>query len=199
MNARQRCRERRQMHYRDQSRIRTIRLSLLKKRSTEEIINNIWREPAEHHTQEYDVVNLLASFKNQVDRYPTDSINNRCLPKAYLYTVRSRYRRRRRRDCFTSNGGIYVKFWEITAFCPLCKSVFKAIKAKQHLNNEHPEATPEQRNAVHRLAKFALITCKTNKKITKKITINATDVIMQNKHCQKYTGTVSGGAFGQGK
>ncbi len=96
MNARQRCRERRQMYYRDQSRIRTIRLSLLKKRSTEEIINNIWREPAEHHTQEHDVVNLLASFKNQVDRYPTDSINNRCLVKTYLYTVKNRYRRRRK-------------------------------------------------------------------------------------------------------
>ncbi len=41
--------------------IRLLRLYLIKKRSTEEIINNIWREPAEHHTQERDVVNLLAS------------------------------------------------------------------------------------------------------------------------------------------
>ncbi|HGJ5882306.1 hypothetical protein, partial [Arsenophonus sp.] len=83
-------------HYRDQSRIRTIRLSLLKKRSTEEIINNIWRDPAEHHTQEHDVVNILVSFKNQVDKYPTNSINNRCLVKTYLYTVKNRYRRRRK-------------------------------------------------------------------------------------------------------
>nr|CBA72060.1 hypothetical protein ARN_07610 [Arsenophonus nasoniae] len=83
------------MHYRDQCRIRTIRLNLLKKRSTEEIIDSVW---SEHHTQENDVVNLLVAFKNQLDRHTADSIDNRCLTKTYLYTVKNRYPRRRRRN-----------------------------------------------------------------------------------------------------
>ncbi|WGM00888.1 hypothetical protein [Arsenophonus nasoniae] len=113
MNARQRCRERRQMHYRDQCRIRTIRLNLLKKRSTEEIINRVW---SEYHTQENDVVNLLVAFKNQLDRHPTDSIDNRCLTKTYLYTVKNRYPRRRRRNGsgnreqhFTNNQKLHTR------------------------------------------------------------------------------------------
>lgn len=93
MNARQRCRERRQMHYRDQCRIRTIRLSLIKGRTTKEIIDSVWKEDNE---QENYAVNLLATFKNQLDRYPTDSIDNRCLTKTYLYTVKNRYRRKRK-------------------------------------------------------------------------------------------------------
>lgn len=51
MNARQRCRERRQMHYREQCKkddeIRLLRLSILRgheTRSTEEIIDSIWRK-----------------------------------------------------------------------------------------------------------------------------------------------------------
>ncbi|MBG6243347.1 MAG: hypothetical protein EKE20_16795, partial [Candidatus Symbiopectobacterium sp. Dall1.0] len=49
MNARQRCRERRQMRYRDQCRIRQIRLNIIRtanahQRSTEEIIDDVWRD-----------------------------------------------------------------------------------------------------------------------------------------------------------
>ncbi|SPP32282.1 hypothetical protein ARAF_2323 [Arsenophonus endosymbiont of Aleurodicus floccissimus] len=93
MNACQRCRERQQMHYQDQCRIRTIRLSLIKTRPTEEIIDSAWPED---NLQENHLINLLATFKNKLDRYPTDSIDNRCLTKAYLYTVKNRYRRRRK-------------------------------------------------------------------------------------------------------
>ncbi|PAV02123.1 hypothetical protein CBG25_12685 [Arsenophonus sp. ENCA] len=181
--------------YREKNEVRLLRLHLIKTLSTEKIIDSAWPE---NNEQEIYLVNLLATFKNQLDRYPTDSMDNRCLTKTYLYTVKNRYRKNRR-DCFTSNEGIYVKFWEMTAFCPLCKSVFKAVKAKQHLNNEHPEVTAEQRNAVNRLAKFTLATCKPNKKIAKKITTNATDVLNSSKYRLGYSGTVSGGAFGQGK
>lgn len=201
MNARQRCRKRRQMRYRDQCRIRQLRLNIIRtadenKCSTEEIIDEVWNE---YPAKDNDLINFIIKFKNKLSDYPSSSIDNRCLLKNYIYSVKNRYHRRRRRDCFTSSEEIYVKFWEITAFCPLCKSVFRAIKAKQHLNNEHPEATSEQRSAVHRLAKFSLITCKPQKKDSKKIITNATDVLMQNKHRQKYIVTVSGGAFGQGK
>uniref|UniRef100_A0A3B0MGG6 Uncharacterized protein n=1 Tax=Arsenophonus endosymbiont of Trialeurodes vaporariorum TaxID=235567 RepID=A0A3B0MGG6_9GAMM len=73
--------------------IRLLRLHLIKKLSTEEIIDSAWPQDNE---QENYLVNLLATFKNQLDRYPTDSIDNRCLTKAYLYTVKNRYRRRRK-------------------------------------------------------------------------------------------------------
>lgn len=95
MNARQRCRERRQMRYREQCRmadeIRLLRLNLLgsqKTRSTEEIIDDIWGITFRTKQKE-DRVNTLANFiailKNALHKKePTDSITNRCLPKTYL-------------------------------------------------------------------------------------------------------------------
>nr|CBA74623.1 hypothetical protein ARN_24130 [Arsenophonus nasoniae] len=61
-------------------------------------------------------MNLLVAFKNQLDRHPTDSVNNRCLTKTYLYTVKNRYPRRRRRNGsgnreqnFTNNQKLHTR------------------------------------------------------------------------------------------
>nr|CBA76560.1 hypothetical protein ARN_36250 [Arsenophonus nasoniae] len=95
MNARQRCRYRRQMRYREQCKmadeIRLLRLNLLrsaKTRSTEEIIDDIWGITSRKKQKE-DRVNTLANFiailKNELyQNEPTDSITNRCLPNTYL-------------------------------------------------------------------------------------------------------------------
>uniref|UniRef100_A0A3B0M3Y1 Uncharacterized protein n=1 Tax=Arsenophonus endosymbiont of Trialeurodes vaporariorum TaxID=235567 RepID=A0A3B0M3Y1_9GAMM len=75
--------------YREKDEVRLLRLHPIKTLSTEEIIDSAWPQDNE---QENYLVNLLATFKNQLDRYPTDSGYYRCLTKAYLYTVKNRYR-----------------------------------------------------------------------------------------------------------
>jgi len=89
--------------------------------------------------------------------------------------------------------------WEMTAFCPLCKSVFKASKVRSHINSKHPEATNEQKTAVQNSATLALQTCKASGKVASKNAVNATDVLIKSKQRVGFTWTVSGGAFGLGK
>ncbi|HGJ5856517.1 hypothetical protein [Arsenophonus nasoniae] len=98
MNARQRCRERRQMRYRDQCRIRQIRLNIIRtanaqQRSTEEIIDDVWRN---YPDKDNELINFILAFKRKLCAHPSSSIDNRCLTKTYLYTVKNRYRRRRK-------------------------------------------------------------------------------------------------------
>lgn len=97
MNARQRCRERRQMHYRQQCKkddeIRLLRLSILRgyeTRSTEEIIDELWGITSTKKQKE-DTMNTLVNFinilkmrLNKTEKQPKDSITNRCLPQTYL-------------------------------------------------------------------------------------------------------------------
>lgn len=87
--------------------------------------------------------------------------------------------------------------WEMTAFCPLCKQVFIAKKFRSHLNHHHAEASDADKSKVEKMALIALNSVK--KKINKKSKElkSATDLI--TSHRNGYTGTVSGGAFGQGK
>lgn len=98
MNARQRCCKRRQMRYRDQCRIRQLRLNIIRtaaenKCSTEEIIDEVWNE---YPTKDNELINFIIKFKNKLSDYPSSSIDNRCLPKNYIYSVKNRYPRRRR-------------------------------------------------------------------------------------------------------
>lgn len=95
MNARQRCRYRRQMRYREKCRIademRLLRLSILKSqkpRSTETILDEIWgleKEAKEQHQNIEALVDVIITLKNQIfNTELKDSINNRCLPRTYL-------------------------------------------------------------------------------------------------------------------
>lgn len=47
-------------------------------------------------TQYDDLTNFIIKFKNKLSDYPSSSIDNRCLPKNYIYSVKNRYPRRRR-------------------------------------------------------------------------------------------------------
>ncbi|PAV02841.1 hypothetical protein CBG25_08560 [Arsenophonus sp. ENCA] len=97
MNARQRCRERRQMRYREQCKkddeIRLLRLSILRgyeTRPTEDIIDELWGITSTKKQKE-DTMNTLVNFiailkmgLNKTEKQQKDSITNRCLPQTYL-------------------------------------------------------------------------------------------------------------------
>ncbi len=100
MNARQRCRFRRKMHYREQCKreeeIRQLRLqSVSSQRSVEAIIDDIFGLTSAA-TQKDDTITVLAEFlarlKNQNHHRQTasfsPSFDNCCMPAAYLYSVR---------------------------------------------------------------------------------------------------------------
>ncbi|HFK4600304.1 TPA: hypothetical protein ACGZ2M_000276 [Citrobacter farmeri] len=87
--------------------------------------------------------------------------------------------------------------WEMTAFCPLCKQVFVAKKFRSHLNKHHVEASDADKSKVEKMALIALNSVKRNINKKSKELKSATDLI--TSHRNGYTGTVSGGAFGQGK
>lgn len=96
MNARQRCRYRRQMRYREKCKqrdqIRLLRLNILKSRnirSTEDIIDEIWGLAAEKKQKRESIdtlASLIAILMNELSKNneQTDSLANRCLPKTYL-------------------------------------------------------------------------------------------------------------------
>lgn len=97
MNARQRCRERRQMRYREQCKkddeIRLLRRSILRgyeTRSIEDIIDKLWGVTSTKKQKEDTMdtlVNFIAILKmglNKTEKQPKDSITNRCLPQTYL-------------------------------------------------------------------------------------------------------------------
>lgn len=85
----------------------------------------------------------------------------------------------------------------MTAFCPLCKQVFIAKKFRAHLNKQHSEASDVDKSKVEKMALIALNSVKRNIHKNSKELRSATDLI--TSHRNEYTGTVSGGAFGQGK
>ncbi|MGR7775525.1 hypothetical protein ACU6ZR_12320 [Klebsiella aerogenes] len=87
--------------------------------------------------------------------------------------------------------------WEMTAFCPLCKQVFVAKKFCTHLNKHHSEASDAEQSKVEKMALIALNSVKRNLNDESKELKSATDLV--TSHRNGYTGTVSGGAFGQGK
>lgn len=105
MNARQRCRERRQMRYRKQCKendeIRLLRLSILRgyekmSRSTEEIIYSIWREILDKKQDNTDMLaDFLYTLKTGLhmnNDKEEASFTNCCLPRTYLYAVKRRRR-----------------------------------------------------------------------------------------------------------
>lgn len=95
MNARQRCRYRRQMRYREKCRmadeIRLLRLNLInskKTRTTSAILDEIWglkKEVKKQHQNMEALVEVILALKNKFfNTESKDSINNRCLPRTYL-------------------------------------------------------------------------------------------------------------------
>lgn len=105
MNARQRCRERRKMHYREQCKkedeIRLLRLSILRgyqimNRSTEEIIDSIWRKTLDEKRDNTDTlvdcIYTLRKGLNITNNSEEVSFVNCCLPNTYLYAVKRRGR-----------------------------------------------------------------------------------------------------------
>jgi hypothetical protein len=97
MNARQRCRLRRQMRYREQCRreaeIRQLRLQSIKpERSLEEIIDNIFGLKSAA-IQTDDSIHVLVGFIARIENYNNKgqaaSFDNCCLPDAYLYSGKS--------------------------------------------------------------------------------------------------------------
>lgn len=103
MNARQRCRERRQMRHREQCKkddeIRLLRLNILrgyekKTRSTEEIIDSIWRKSLDQKRDDPDtLVDFFYDLKKRVNIMHNEeeaSFTNCCLPNTYLYAVKRR-------------------------------------------------------------------------------------------------------------
>lgn len=103
MNARQRCRERRQMRYRQQCKandeIRLLRLSILRgheTRSTEEIIDSIWRKTLSQKRDNDDTLfDFFYTLKKGLDitnSKEDSSFTNCCLLNTYLYAVKRRGR-----------------------------------------------------------------------------------------------------------
>ncbi|ATW29801.1 hypothetical protein BJP41_05025 [Candidatus Williamhamiltonella defendens] len=105
MNARQRCRNRRQMRYRQQCKkddeIRLLRLSILRgyekmTRSTEDIMDSIGRKTLDQKRDNIDrLADFLYTFKKELNITNSKeeaSFTNRCLPKTYLYAVKRRGR-----------------------------------------------------------------------------------------------------------
>lgn len=95
MNARQRCRYRRQMRYRERCRmadeIRLLRLNLInsqKPRPTSAILDEIWgleKEAKEQHQNMEALVEVILALKNKFfNTESKSSIDNRCLPRTYL-------------------------------------------------------------------------------------------------------------------
>ncbi len=89
--------------------------------------------------------------------------------------------------------------WEMTAFCPLCREVFRAAKVENHIRSRHSEASEESRDRIRCVAHQAVLISKRPVKRVSKNSVNATDVLHGSKQRVGYSTTVSGGAFGQGK